>query len=61
MKKTIEDFFTRPHRQTYFPYDLGPHFFSVNEKKVVRHDQSISNGKEVKMQLSFYEYDADCV
>ena len=38
MTQTIKDYFTRPHRQVYYPFDLGPNVLLINGKKCVRDD-----------------------
>ena len=59
MQETIESIFTRPQRQTYYMYDLGPHFFFVNERKAIRTDFTITNAKNIKIHASFYEFESD--
>ena len=54
MNQTIRDYFTRPHRQVYYPFDLGPAVLLVNGRKCLREDVSIPNKDGKLLSVSFF-------
>lgn len=59
MTETIRQYFTRPHRQAYYPFDLGPSQLVVSGRKCIRHDFHILNSNHHKLAVSFYEGQED--
>ena len=57
MGETIKDFFIRPHRQTYYSFDLGPNITFVANRKCIRDDFQILNLTDNKLVVSFYRFD----
>jgi hypothetical protein len=43
MNKAINEFFTRPQRQTYYSFDLGPSVFYISNVKFTRQDFLLKN------------------
>ena len=54
MSQTIKEYFTRPHRQVYYPFDLGPSVLLVQGKKYCRDDFQITNKNGQKLSVSFF-------
>ena len=54
MTQTIKDYFTRPQRQVYYPFDLGPSVLLIEGKKYVRDDFHILNKSNHKLSVSFF-------
>ena len=58
MSQSIRDYFVRPHRQTYYNFDLGPSTFFVQGQKCFRKDFEIENVNQHKLKVSYYHFDA---
>jgi alpha-beta hydrolase superfamily lysophospholipase len=54
MTSAIRDYFTRPHRQIYYPFDLGPSQLMVSGRKCIREDFHILNSNDHKLSVSFF-------
>lgn len=59
MSETIRQYFTRPHRQAYYPFDLGPAQFVASGRKCIRQDFHILNPDDYKLAVSFYQGQED--
>ena len=54
MTQTIKEYFTRPHRQVYYPFDLGPSVLQVEGRRYIRDDFQILNKNNQKLSVSFF-------
>ncbi len=55
MTEAIKEYFTKPHRQIYYPFDLGPSQFIAAGRKCSRLDFHILNNNDHKLAVSFYQ------
>jgi hypothetical protein len=54
MTDSLKEYFIRPHRQTYYPFDLGPSTFFISGQRCLREDFQIYNFSDHKLMVSFY-------
>lgn len=54
MSQHIRTYFTRPHRQAYYPFDLGPTLLLLNGKRFTRTDFYIANRSNHQLSVSFF-------
>jgi alpha-beta hydrolase superfamily lysophospholipase len=59
MSQSIKEYFTRPHRQVYYPFDLGPSVLNVSGRKCTRNDFHILNKQAQKLAVSFFHSSED--
>ncbi len=57
MSQSIKEHFIRPHRQTYYNFDLGPSTFFIQAQKCIRKDFEIHNINQHKLKVSYYHFD----